>query len=177
MMTLGHWTSQMWSFCEHALNLQCTKAHLFPFLLKFWAGQGWWRISRKAADLKQQLFLKLGRTVPWCVLDPFHNEAPDAYSLCRRMSLETTSRNPDSHPPNVVLLRIPMTYSRHMMAGCLFLNSNFTERKIESEETRKLLITKGLILGMKSYFLAFSKIQLAHTDWWVLAQSIQDLYF
>lgn len=38
MMTLGHQTSQMWSFCEHALNLQGTQTDLSLFLLKFWAG-------------------------------------------------------------------------------------------------------------------------------------------
>jgi hypothetical protein len=39
---------------------------------------------------------------------------------------------------------------------------NFTDKEIESEETRKLLSNPGIILRVKSYFLAFSRRQPAH---------------
>lgn len=62
--------------------------------------------------------------------------------------------------PDAGLLRIQTTYSGHMTSGCLTslsLSATLTDRRIESEETRKLLITTGFLLSMKHeiIFLSF----------------------
>lgn len=53
-----------------------------------------------------------------------------------------------------------MTYSGHMTSECLIsfsLSATLTDRRIELEETRKLLITTGFVLSMKHeiIFLSF----------------------